>query len=109
MCQFFRRAESEPDHVCLEISAAGGRLSAAVRPPAREPEMIAFEYVPLLRAVKMAKLMGDILRTDIIVLDGVGMWDERLLARAFASDEPARSRAIAPAFPRAAAPSCAAA
>ena len=87
MCEFLCRAEPKPENVCLEISAAGGRLSAAIRPPACEPDMIAFDYVPLLRAVKMAKLMGDMLSTDIIVVDRVGLWDEWLLARAFEPEE----------------------
>jgi hypothetical protein len=41
--------------------------------------MIFLDHVPLLRAVKMAKLMADLLDADVIVVDPLGIWHEWLV------------------------------
>jgi hypothetical protein len=79
MCDFLPGAEAQDHRVRLEIEAAGGRLFAAVKPPASEPQMLSFERVPLLRAVKMARLMADVLRTDVVIVDPLGIWHEWLV------------------------------
>lgn len=79
MCRFIRSAECQPDHVSLAVEAAGGKLTATLTPPAGATRMIFLERVPLLRAVKMARLMADLLDTDVIVDDRVGIWHEWLV------------------------------
>ena len=66
MCRFIRRPEPQADQVLLTIEAAGGKLTARLTPPEGAPHMIFLDHVPLLRAVKMAALMADLLDTDVI-------------------------------------------
>ena len=79
MCQFLRSPKVDPDRIGLEIGAVSGTLSAMLTPPIGAPRMTPFEEVPLLRAVKMAKLMGDRLRTDVAVVDPLGIWHDWLV------------------------------
>jgi hypothetical protein len=79
MCHFLADDNAEPGCVRLEIEAAGGQLFAAVRPPPGEPEIVTFNHVPLLRAVKMAELMANVLRTDVAIVDPLGIWHEWLV------------------------------
>ena len=79
MGRFIHQAECETDHVCLEIQAAGGKLSATLRPPSGSARSISFDQVPLLRAVKMAKLMSEFLHTDVLVIDPLGIWHDWLV------------------------------
>ncbi len=79
MCRFIRSADRQPDQVSLAIEAAGGKLSATLTPPEGAPRMIFLDHVPLLRAVKMARLMAGLLDTDVIVQDRLGIWHEWLV------------------------------
>jgi hypothetical protein len=79
MCEFIRRAEPASDQVCLEIKASGGKLSAKLKPPDLAPQMMCFDEVPLLRAVKMAKLMADYLGTGVVIVDPLGIWHDWLV------------------------------
>jgi hypothetical protein len=84
MCRFIRSPEPQADQVLLTIAAAGGKLMARLTPPEGAPHMIFLEHVPLLRAVKMAALMADLLDTDVIVQDPLGIWHEWLVEWALA-------------------------
>ena len=79
MCRFIRSLEPHADQVLLTIQAAGGKLMARLTPPEGAPHMIFLDHVPLLRAVKMAALMADLLDTDVIVQDPLGIWHEWLV------------------------------
>jgi hypothetical protein len=79
MCHFVPGETAEPKCVRLEIEAAGGRLFAAVKPPASQPEILTFDHVPLLRAVRMAQLMANVLRTDVAIVDPLGIWHDWLV------------------------------
>jgi hypothetical protein len=79
MCRFIRSRNHHPDQVSLAIEAAGGKLMGRLTPPEGAPRMIFLDHVPLLRAVKMAKLMADLLDTDVIVSDPLGIWHEWLV------------------------------
>ena len=79
MCRFIRSPARQPDQVSLAVEAAGGKLTATLIPPDGAPRMIFLDHVPLLRAVKMARLMADLLDTDVIVHDRVGIWHEWLV------------------------------
>jgi hypothetical protein len=79
MCRFIRSPEPQADQVLLTIAAAGGKLMARLTPPEGAPHMIFLDHVPLLRAVKMAALMADLLDTDVIVQDPLGIWHEWLV------------------------------
>jgi hypothetical protein len=79
MCKFIHEPEAQSDQVSLEVTAAGGKLLAKVLPPADAGSTISFDDVPLLRAVKMAKLMADHLSTDVVIIDRLGIWHEWLV------------------------------
>jgi hypothetical protein len=79
MCRFVRSPDLQADQVSLEIEAAGGKLMGRLTPPDGAPRMIFLDHVPLLRAVKMAKLMADLLDADVIVVDPLGIWHEWLV------------------------------
>jgi hypothetical protein len=79
MCRFIRSPETLSDQVSLAIEAAGGKLMGRLTPPEGAPHMIFLDHVPLLRAVKMAALMADLLDTDVIVQDPLGIWHEWLV------------------------------
>jgi hypothetical protein len=79
MCKFIHEPEAQSDQVSLEVKAAGGKLLAKVLPPTDSASAISFDDVPLLRAVKMAKLMADHLSTDVVIIDPLGIWHEWLV------------------------------
>ena len=79
MCRFICTRESQADQVLLTVEAAGGKLMARLTPPEGAPHMIFLDHVPLLRAVKMAALMADLLDADVIVQDPLGIWHDWLV------------------------------
>jgi hypothetical protein len=81
MCRFIcNSGRIRADQVCLEVEEIEGRLSANLQAPDCTPELVRFECVPLLTAVEMARLMADALRTDVVVVDRLGVWRDWLAA-----------------------------
>jgi hypothetical protein len=79
MGRFVPSREAEPNQIGLEILAVGGVLSANLHPPSRSAQMLSFNDVPLLRAVKMANIMARLLDAEVAVVDPLGVWHDWLV------------------------------